>query len=311
MLAPPTALQLELEKEAKEAVAREKALVERNLEAEQRLADAMRKVRAGQDRGRGGWAPVTRPGRLLPPASEPHRLVTALCPALACAPLPRRRRPPRPRRWRRSGRPSLLLMPRHGSCSACWRRWVLGRLGWAHVGAVVVVGCVCSEGAACGWRRLEGEEWWSGAGAGAGGGALPGGWAALCWGNTHPPRRAAAPPAQHPAAAAAGAAAQTNKSLESERAFVQKLGAQAAATKAELQSALKSSADLASAKAAVEGDLAVRFGDSGGVCVCVERCGSVVADRGLQGAVGNAPPLPTPPRGERRTRRTVWLSWRR
>ena len=39
-------LQIELEREAKEAVSREKSLVERSLEAEQQLAEAMRKVRS-------------------------------------------------------------------------------------------------------------------------------------------------------------------------------------------------------------------------------------------------------------------------
>ena len=37
-------LQIELEREAKEAVSREKSLVERSLEAEQQLAEAMRKA---------------------------------------------------------------------------------------------------------------------------------------------------------------------------------------------------------------------------------------------------------------------------
>lgn len=46
-------LQIELEREAKEAVSREKSLVERSLEAEQALAEAMRKV--GQGKVLGVW----------------------------------------------------------------------------------------------------------------------------------------------------------------------------------------------------------------------------------------------------------------
>lgn len=44
LLPSQTLPQIELEREAKEAVSREKMLVERSLEAEQKLAEAMRKV---------------------------------------------------------------------------------------------------------------------------------------------------------------------------------------------------------------------------------------------------------------------------
>ena len=80
--------QIELERAAKEAVSREKGLVEQSLAAEQRLAEAMRKV------GRGG-APALAPLRALlpeqwgsglgppspccPPASQPGPVVPTGC----------------------------------------------------------------------------------------------------------------------------------------------------------------------------------------------------------------------------------------
>lgn len=51
---------------------------------------------------------------------------------------------------------------------------------------------------------------------------------------------------------------QTTKSLETERIFAQKLGAQAQQTQKELKAALQASADLASLRAALQGDLEVR-----------------------------------------------------
>lgn len=129
---PHTAIQIELEREAKEAVGKEKALVERSLQAEQRLAEAMRKVRwegqvsGGREvdnrlvPGEAGRDSAGSQARMpAPHAATPHH---SSIPAGSLAPRPRRRQRRPPRRLRRSGPPSLRPTPRRASCSACWTR---------------------------------------------------------------------------------------------------------------------------------------------------------------------------------------------
>lgn len=81
------------------------------------------------------------------------------------------------------------------------------------------------------------------------------------------PRRRRAPSARPDRAlsaralpAPAGLPLQVNKSLETEREFAKKLGQQAAATKAELQAAVKAGADLGKQNAALQDDLKARRG---------------------------------------------------
>lgn len=75
-------------------------------------------------------------------------------------------------------------------------------------------------------------------------------------------------PSQHAAAGCTNAlgsppaphhvARQVNKSLETEREFAKKLGQQAAATKTELQAAIKAGSELGAQNAALQGDLKAR-----------------------------------------------------
>ena len=73
-------MQIELEKEAKESLNREKGLVERSLEAEQRLAEAMRKVGFR-------WLRLAAPDR-DPPALPPACLLPVLLQhySMSCVP---------------------------------------------------------------------------------------------------------------------------------------------------------------------------------------------------------------------------------
>ena len=108
--------QLDLEREAKEATARQGDLVQRALEAEQRLASALRTVSASASGVLGELVVAEwwwcRPAALTPSLPPSHPCVHSHHPATCCC-CCRRRQPPR-RRCRRCGQDSLrrTLRPR-------------------------------------------------------------------------------------------------------------------------------------------------------------------------------------------------------
>lgn len=135
------------EREAREAAYKEKALIQIELEAKQRLAFAMREVRK-RGCGLAGLAlerqracvvlAACGSGCLLLLAEGPALPHAALC-ALAAVVPARRRRQPQARRWRRPGAAAATS----GRCSACWMRWVLGAGGVKETSCFEARGFLC------------------------------------------------------------------------------------------------------------------------------------------------------------------------